>query len=86
MGVNPVFMSTATAALYLGVGAGTLRDWRRRRIGPSYVRYPSGDGQHDRIVYPLRGLQEFVDRLIIQAGRLPRPHAGRMPGGGKNAR
>ena len=40
MGVNPVFMSTATAALYLGVGAGTLRDWRRRRIGPSYIPIP----------------------------------------------
>jgi hypothetical protein len=85
MGENPVFMSTATAARYLGVGAGTLRDYRRRRIGPSYVRYPSRDGQHDRIVYPLKGLQEFVDRLTVQAGRLPRPHAGRMPGV-KNAR
>jgi hypothetical protein len=83
---TPVFMSTETAAWYLGVGPGTLRDWRVRKIGPSYVRYPSKDGRHDRIMYPRKSLEAFVARMTVEAGRLPRPHAGRMPGGGNNAR
>ena len=73
-------VSTRGAAMFLGISSETLRSWRRRGVGPSYVRYVGRDVRHDRISYPLAGLQAFVKRLKVQAGRLPRPFPGRLPG------
>ncbi len=84
---------TDVAAIYLGVTPETLRSWRRRGIGPAYVRFPGGHVRrgigerywqqkaHGHISYPLDGLEAFVERLTVQAGRLPRPFPGRLPGG-----
>ena len=85
---------TDLAALYLGITAETLRSWRRRGVGPAYCRFPGGhvrrgdryweQKRNGTIMYPLEGLEEFWRRLEVQAGRLPRPFPGRMPGS-KNA-
>ena len=83
---------TALAALYLGISAGTLRSWRRRGVGPAYCRFPGGhvrrgtweQKRNGTIMYPLVGLEAFWKAREVQAGRLPRPFPGRMPGS-KNA-
>ncbi len=81
--------STASAALLLGVLPETLRSWRRRGIGPPYVRLPGGHTrrgirfwetkQYGHVRYPLDGLLAFVERLKAQQTRLPRPFPGRLP-------
>jgi hypothetical protein len=82
-----------TAAWLLGVGRETLRTWRRRRIGPPYVRLPGGHTRqgrefwyrkpHARICYPLAGLLAFAEQLRAQRCRLARhdqqPPAVRQP-------
>ena len=86
--------STETAAVFLGVSPQTLDAWRRRGIGPGYIRYPCAvvrnrnyvyrdwpNKRHGVIVYPLRELTAFVERYKVLAGRLPRPFVGRLPGG-----
>ena len=87
-------LRTAQAALYLGVAPGTLDAWRRRGVGPAYLHFPSvplrnhrrwESKKHGLIGYPVDGLDEFIRRCEVQAGRLPRPHPGRLPGG-KNRR
>ena len=78
-----------TAAAYLGVTAECLRSWRRRGVGPSYVRLPGGQVRHGAwaakvngtICYPVDGLERFWKAREVQAGRLPRPFPGRLPGG-----
>jgi hypothetical protein len=72
----PHLLPTKTAALCLGVSAETLRGWRQRHLGPTYVRLPGGT-----ICYPLEDLKSFIAKVTVQEGKLPRPHPGRMPGG-----
>ena len=84
-------LPTSAAAMYLGVSPETLRSWRRRGIGPAFVRLPGGhlpyrglywaEKSRGTICYPLDGLREFWERLEVQAGRLPRPIPGRLPKG-----
>ena len=64
------------AANWLGVAPQTLANWRSRKIGPAYVRI-----HHRLVVYRMSDLQEFMDALRTEAGRMPRPVHGRMPGG-----
>ena len=85
---------TDLAALYLGTSAETLRSWRRRGVGPAYVRFPGGHVRrgdcyweqkaNGTICYSLDALEAFWKAREVQAGRLPRPFPGRLPGG-KNA-
>ena len=89
---NRALLPAITAAAYLGVTAECLRSWRRRGVGPSYVRLPGGQVRHGAwaakvngtICYPVDGLEAFWKAREVQAGRLPRPFPGRLPGG-KNA-
>ncbi len=77
------------AAAYLGVTPAVLGRWRKHGIGPAYVRYPfeeadgtlAGHGKpFGKVYYPVEGLDEWIARCMIQAGRLPKPFSGRMPG------
>ena len=91
---NKLLSSEAAAAL-LGVTRETLRAWRRRGIGPAYTRLPGGHvrhgktfwhaKQHGRIAYRLSDLDAYIQRQTVQAGRLPRPFAGRLPAGGERS-
>jgi hypothetical protein len=87
-------LRTDEAAAYLAVSPETLCAWRRRRIGPPYFRFRGASVRdqsyvhHDwptkksgTIGYPLGELIAFIERYTVQAGRLPRPFAGRLPGG-----
>jgi hypothetical protein len=87
-------LRTDEAAAYLAVSPETLCAWRRRRIGPPYFRFRGASVRdqnyvhHDwptkkfgTIGYPLGELIAFIERYTVQAGRLPRPFAGRQPGG-----
>jgi len=79
-------MRTRESALYLAVAPGTLEKWRKRGIGPAYVRLPQAIGSNgiDKrsgvVAYRREDLDDFVMAHRIQAGRLPRPVRGRLPG------
>jgi hypothetical protein len=95
MWVDPnQLLRTDEAAAYLAVTPETLCAWRRRGIGPPYFRFLGASARdqnyvyHDwptkksgTIGYPLGELIAFIERYTVQAGRLPRPFAGRLPGG-----
>ncbi|MDE2580915.1 MAG: hypothetical protein KGL52_04725 [Rhodospirillales bacterium] len=67
-----------------------LASWRRRGIGPAYVRLPGGHTRRGHwaakaagtICYPIEGLEAFWRAREVQAGRMPRPFPGRLPKGG----
>ena len=50
------------AAAILGVALQTVRNWRVRRVGPSYVKYSSA------VRYDLRDLQEYIRQHRIVLG------------------
>jgi hypothetical protein len=85
--------NTKAAAMLLGVTPETLRSWRRRGIGPSYIRFAGGHVRrgkrygerkvHGHIRYSAEGLVAYIVRSTVQTGRLPRPFPGRLPGRGK---
>ncbi len=68
------------AALLLGVLPQTLRGWRRRGIGPAYVRLPGGRVRcgkpQGRIAYPAAELAAFAKLWLVPRGRTlePRPY------------
>lgn len=81
---------TVTAAAYLGVTTETLRSWRRRGIGPAYVRIAGADCRDQNhewrewgakkggtILYPLDELAAFIMARTVQTGRLPQQRPGR---------
>ena len=83
-----LLLRTAQAAAYLAVSTQVLAAWRRREVGPAYVRLRyvplRGRGRWEgkkggMIGYPVDGLEEFIERYKVQAGRLPRPRPGRLP-------
>jgi hypothetical protein len=87
-------LPTTEAAFYLGLSRQVLDAWRRRGIGPTYVHFPSAfvrdrnyvtrdwpNKRHGMIAYRIGDLISFIERYTVQAGRLPRPFAGRLPGG-----
>jgi hypothetical protein len=61
------------AAPMLGLTPETLREWRRRGIGPAYVRLPGGRVRGgkpcDRICYPKAELRAFADAWLVEAAR-----------------
>jgi hypothetical protein len=72
--------NTDVAAWLLGVLPETLRAWRRRGIGPAYVRFPGGHvrrgkAQNGHICYPAEELQAFAQGWLARYERLPRPLA-----------
>jgi hypothetical protein len=85
-------LNVTTAAMILGVTPETLRSWRRRGIGPPYIRFPGGHSRrgtrygerkaHGHIRYPMDGLVAFITGSTLQTGRLPQPVPGRLPGRG----
>ncbi len=81
--------NAATAAWLLCVSRETLRSWRRRGIGPAYVRFPGGHVRRGKalghICYPASELQAFAKAWLARQDRLPRPPHARMPAGGHGA-
>src|SRR5690348_17015433 len=90
--MNHQLLPTVRAAMKLGLTAETLRSWRRRGIGPPYIKYVGGyrnrcagrywkEKAHGTVLYPEVELKAFVEQLTVDGGRLPRPFAGRFLGG-----
>lgn len=46
------------AAEALGVSEATLTEWRKRRIGPAFVRVGA---KHGRVLYKVTDLEAFLD-------------------------
>lgn len=55
-------MTTAEAAAYLHFPEKTVKDWRRRNVGPVYIRI---NGAHVR--YRVRDLDEWIDKQAVSA-------------------
>lgn len=80
---------TETAAQLLGVSVEAMRSWRKRGLGPAYVRLPGGTSRrgnyiphkiYGTICYPLEDLEAFAAKLRVQEGRMPRPGPGAPAG------
>jgi hypothetical protein len=82
--MSPRLISSRDAASYLGVSPQTLAAWRARGVGPAFVRFPAAFGRNGApmrrgiIGYRLDGLEDFVERWTVPAGRLPRDGTGRL--------
>lgn len=56
-----LLLTPADAASSIGVSADTLREWRQRGYGPSYVRV--GRGPRARVRYPSDDLRAWSEGL-----------------------
>jgi predicted DNA-binding transcriptional regulator AlpA len=63
------------AAKYLGLYPNTLWRWRKKGLGPKYVKLASNVA-----AYRISDLNDFVEAMGIIQTRLPRPVPGRYPG------
>lgn len=57
--VAPAVVSSPDAALYLGVTNQTLRNWRRRGMGPDYVKLEAGNPA-SRVYYRISDLDSWL--------------------------
>ncbi|MEB0170441.1 hypothetical protein QN389_25440, partial [Pseudomonas sp. CCC4.4] len=55
------FLTASELAILAGVKESTLEAWRKRRVGPTYVRLGNEP------LYPLEGIRDF----LVQATRVP---------------
>lgn len=55
-------MTTAEAAAYLNFPEKTVKDWRRRGIGPAYIKINGA-----QVRYRLRALDEWIDSQAVSA-------------------
>ena len=56
----PVLLTTAELATMIHVTTRTLEDWRLDKKGPPYFKL--GNGKTSRVVYPLKGVMEWLER------------------------
>jgi hypothetical protein len=54
-------MNEHEAAAWLGLDVTTLRDWRFRRVGPTYFKY-----LNKSVRYPVAELTNFADQSRVQ--------------------
>jgi hypothetical protein len=57
---QPKHCDEFAAAEFLGLSVATLRDWRFRRIGPSYCKFGKA------VRYPIRELEKFVEAALVK--------------------
>ncbi|HEY6291049.1 MAG TPA: helix-turn-helix domain-containing protein [Terriglobia bacterium] len=60
------WLTSAEAAVRLGIRPGTLIVWRRRRIGPAYVRCGVA------IRYRAADVEAYLDAQTVPQGRAPK--------------
>jgi len=56
----PNLIDDKAAAVRLGVSAPTLRSWRCRGLGPTYIKL--GRGKRAAVRYDLRDLAQFIEQ------------------------
>ena len=64
--LNPVFkglmaLNQSQTAAILGVSDSTMEGWRKKAIGPEYIKTGPGKG---RILYPKQKIAEYLDNTI----------------------
>ena len=59
---GPQFLTSSEIAHLLRVTRWALWDWRRRQIGPPYVKFA-----HGTVRYPRRGLDDYMARHVKEA-------------------
>jgi hypothetical protein len=62
---DPYLLTSAQAARYLGVAAGTMSEWRKKRNqrGPNFVRI-------ERCIrYRLSDLREYIRKRLVKVGK-----------------
>ncbi len=59
---QPPLMTTAEAAVYLNFPEATVKDWRRRGIGPAYIKVNGA-----QVRYRLCDLDAWVDAQKVGA-------------------
>jgi Helix-turn-helix domain len=67
-----------TAADLLGAKVRTVQAWRRRGVGPPFVKL--GSAPNAQIRYPLVLLREFLDRHLVATDSRSGPQQGRQEG------
>lgn len=72
-GIN--LLSCGAAARLLGISGELLRVWRTRKIGPSYIKYPTGGVRYREDV-----LVAFVIEMEVTTRRLPKLYKGPLWG------
>lgn len=61
----PPYLSTAQVADLLGLNPVTLRQWRRRKHGPAYVKLEGG-----QVRYPWASLRWYLESRTVDAHAL----------------
>jgi predicted site-specific integrase-resolvase len=64
-------LTNAEAAARLGIQPGTLAVWRRRGIGPAYVR--RAGAIRPRILYRESDIEAYLRKRTVPEGRSPKP-------------
>lgn len=67
-----------TAADLLGAKVRTVQGWRRRGIGPPFVKL--GAAPNAQVRYPLALLRDFLDRHLVATDSRRGPQQGRREG------
>lgn len=63
---QPVVVNPVGASERLGVNTDTLKRWRRKGVGPIYVRVA-----YNRVVYRVSDLDEWLDARAVAPGPAP---------------
>lgn len=58
--IQPNLIDDRAAAVVLGVSPPTLRSWRCRGVGPTFVKL--GTGRNAAVRYDLRDLAQFIEQ------------------------
>ncbi len=63
--LKPGAINESRAAEYIGVSASTLAEWRKDGIGPKYVSIVRPNSTKARILYPIKFLDEWLDKSAV---------------------
>ena len=65
MAKESVTLNQSQAAKILGVSDSTLENWRKRSIGPQYIKIGK-DGKQGRVMYPKIELAKWIANNLIK--------------------
>jgi hypothetical protein len=71
------FLTTGHVARYLGVKPDVLRQWRRRLVGPRWVKFP---GLRGAVLYPEAAVLSYVAARLTVTERMAKPSPGPILG------
>lgn len=60
-------LNESQASRYIGVSATTLANWRKDGIGPRYKSIIRPGSKKQRIIYPIKLLEEWLNDAVVNA-------------------